>query len=78
MKRDLADPELFGNEAGEDETPEVLNSYFVDKPEFIRFFSEQQRLCFVRARARAWGNRLPFAKHCFVAKRRTSANFFSM
>jgi hypothetical protein len=50
LRRDLADPELFGNDAGEDEEIEVLASYFVEKQEFDRFFSPKQRLGFVRSR----------------------------
>lgn len=49
-RRDLIDPELFGNEAGDDEDLEILNSYFLDKPEFDRFFSPTTRLSFVRSR----------------------------
>lgn len=49
-RRDLIDPELFGNEAGDDEDGEILNSYFLDKPEFERFFSPSTRLAFVRSR----------------------------
>jgi hypothetical protein len=47
---DLINPELFGNDAGEDEVPEVLNSYFLDKPDFHPFFSVNTRLQFVRSR----------------------------
>lgn len=50
MKRDLADPELFGNEAGEDEDAAVLDSYFIRKPEFEQFYSVRSRLGFVRSR----------------------------
>lgn len=50
IRRDLLDPELFGNEAGDDEDIEILNSYFVEKQEFKRFFSPQVRLAFVRSR----------------------------
>jgi hypothetical protein len=49
-RRDLIDPELFGNEAGDDEDFEILNSYFLDKPEFARFYSPATRLAFVRSR----------------------------
>lgn len=49
-RRDLADPELFGNEAGEDEDIEILDSYFLKKPEFDRFSSEKTKLGFVRSR----------------------------
>jgi len=50
MKQDLINPDLFGNEAGDDEDLDVLNSYFVAKPEFDRFFSSDHRLAFVRSR----------------------------
>lgn len=50
IRRDLIDPELFGNEAGDDEDLEVLNSYFLNKPEFDRFYSPSTRLAFVRSR----------------------------
>lgn len=50
MRRDLSDPELFGNEAGEDEDAEVLASYFLQKPEFDRFYDVRNRLSFVRSR----------------------------
>ncbi|WP_322065346.1 P-loop ATPase, Sll1717 family [Burkholderia ubonensis] len=46
----MIDPELFGNEAGDDEDLEVLNSYFLNKPEFDRFYSPSTRLAFVRSR----------------------------
>lgn len=49
-RRDLTDPELFGNEAGEDEDIEILDSYFLNKPEFDRFSSERTKLGFVRSR----------------------------
>jgi hypothetical protein len=50
MKQDLINPDLFGNDAGEDEHPEVLNSYFIEKPEFFSFFSPDRKLGFVRSR----------------------------
>lgn len=50
MRRDLADPELFGNEAGEDEDAAVLDSYFLKKPEFDRFYSPRSKIGFVRSR----------------------------
>lgn len=49
-KIDLLDEELFGNEAGEDEDPELLNAYFVEKPSFRRFYDRSQRFSVVRAR----------------------------
>ncbi len=50
MRRELADPELFGNEAGEDEDAEILASYFLDKPDFDYFYSDKKKLGFVRSR----------------------------
>lgn len=47
---DLSDPGLFGNDAAEDETPELLSSYFVEKAEFRRFYSVNTPLAIVRAR----------------------------
>jgi hypothetical protein len=50
MKQDLINPELFGNDAGEDENPEVLNSYFLEKQGFETFFDPAVRIGFVRSR----------------------------
>lgn len=36
----LGDDQLFGNEAGEDEPIEILNSYFVEQPEFDSVYDE--------------------------------------
>lgn len=36
---DFTDGALFGNDAGEDEAPDILNSYFVDQPAFRPFLS---------------------------------------
>lgn len=41
---DLAAEDLFGNDAGEDECPEVLSSYFIDQPAFKSFLSTKQKL----------------------------------
>lgn len=49
-RRELIDPELFGNEAGDDEDSAVLDSYFLRKPEFDRFKSPATKLAFVRSR----------------------------
>ncbi|GBC63088.1 hypothetical protein DENIS_4077 [Desulfonema ishimotonii] len=49
-KEDIISPDLFGNEAGEDESEEILNSYFVDKPEFNLFYSKANRFQIVRSR----------------------------
>lgn len=50
LNLDLSDAELFGNEAGEDENPEVLSSYFVKTRAFRPFFDEARPLCVVRSR----------------------------
>lgn len=44
------DKDLFGNEAGEDESPDILNSYFVEYEEFDDFFDKSQALSIVSAR----------------------------
>ncbi len=50
MITDLLSPQLFGNEAGEDEDLCLLSSYFVDKPLFKPFYSDQNKLMIARAR----------------------------
>lgn len=50
MQIDLNDKSLFGNEAGEDEDLDVLNSYFIDHPDFDSFFKESEKLSIVSAR----------------------------
>jgi hypothetical protein len=50
MKKDLRSPELFGNDAGEDEREEILNSYFFDKVEFQPFYEKANRFQIVRSR----------------------------
>lgn len=47
---DLKDVDLFGNEAGEDEELELLNSYYLDNNEFDPFFDQGRRLSIVSAR----------------------------
>lgn len=47
---DLKDKRLFGNEAGEDEDIEVLNSYYVDNSDFDYFFDDDEKLSIVSAR----------------------------
>lgn len=49
-RRDFVAAELFGNEAGDDEDLEVLNSYFLDKAEFDSFYSPDCKLSFIRSR----------------------------
>ena len=47
---DFYDENLFGNEAGEDEDPEVLSSYFITKDKFNKFLSPSRSFGIVRAR----------------------------
>lgn len=47
---DLSDGTLFGNDAGEDELPEILNSYFVDQPAFRQFLDRSQKFRVARSR----------------------------
>lgn len=41
---------MFGNDSGENERDHALKEYFVDLPEFRKFFSDANELGFVRAR----------------------------
>jgi hypothetical protein len=50
MDFNLYDGTLFGNDAGEDEIPDVLASYFVDQPSFSEFFDRRARLRVARSR----------------------------
>lgn len=47
---DFTDGTLFGNDAGEDELPDVLNSYFVEKPGFAQFLSRKNKFQVARSR----------------------------
>lgn len=47
---DLADENLFGNEAGEDEDQALLNEHFVDHDSFSHFFDRNKLLSVVSAR----------------------------
>lgn len=46
----LDDRNLWGNEAADDEDPKVLNSYFVNQPEWHEFFNVNTSLAIARAR----------------------------
>jgi hypothetical protein len=46
----LDDRRLWGNEAADDEDPELLNSYFVTQPEWSDFFDFSRSLSIARAR----------------------------
>lgn len=46
----IKDKDLFGNDAGEDEDIDVLNSYYVDASDFDDFFDQSIRLNVVSAR----------------------------
>ena len=41
---------MFGNDSGENERDQALKEYFVDLPEFRKFFNDKNELGFVRAR----------------------------
>lgn len=44
------DEQLFGNDAGEDEDPDVLASYFVSRESFDPFFDRDRRVAVARSR----------------------------
>lgn len=50
MREDMLNPELFGNEAGEDENKKRLNDYYLEKDKNRIFYDKDRNLRFVRAR----------------------------
>ncbi len=50
MDLDFYDENLFGNEAGEDEDPQVLSSYFITNKKFNKFLSRTRKFGIARAR----------------------------
>tara|TARA_R110001606_G_scaffold345151_3_gene493980 strand:- start:4916 stop:6376 length:1461 start_codon:yes stop_codon:yes gene_type:complete len=50
IKIKLKDKKIFGNEAGEDEDLDVLNSYYIDHPNSEDFFDPDEKLSVVSAR----------------------------
>ncbi|GFE75388.1 P-loop ATPase, Sll1717 family [Novosphingobium sp. TCA1] len=50
IQLDLSDETLFGNDAGEDESPEILASYFIDQENFTRFLKPTVKLSIARAK----------------------------
>ncbi len=47
---DINYEQLFGSDSGEDEKPDALRSYFVDLPEFKKFYDPENPLVIVRGR----------------------------
>ena len=47
---DLKNKNLFGNDAGEDEELDILNSYYIDNEDFDDFFDPTIKLCVASAR----------------------------
>ena len=47
---DLSQRSLFGNEAGEDEKPEILDSYFLEVKNSNDFFNEKEEISVVSGR----------------------------
>lgn len=50
MSVDLTDDRIFGNDAGDDEDERSLNFYFLERPEFARFYDRAGALRIVKAR----------------------------
>ena len=56
LEIDLSAPDLFGNDAAEDEEEDVFQAYAVDRDETRNFSDPMRRLCIVgptRAKGRA-------------------------
>src|SRR5947199_4058581 len=49
LEIDLSAPDLFGNDAAEDEEEDVFQAYAVDRDETRNFSDPMRRLCIVRA-----------------------------
>jgi hypothetical protein len=49
MPISLTDPDLFGNDAAEDEDEEVFKSYALDRPELAAFTDAKRKICVARA-----------------------------
>lgn len=50
IRINLSDETLFGNDAGEDESPEILASYFVDQASFEKFLRPATKLSIARGK----------------------------
>ena len=50
MRKDLINPNLFGNQAGEDEDKSRLSDYYLEKEKNKIFHDANRKLGFVRAR----------------------------
>ncbi len=70
LQIDFADGALFGNDAGEDELPEVLDSYFVDQPGFRDFLSRKRPFQIARSR-KGMGKSALLSKLAFDLERDT-------
>jgi hypothetical protein len=68
MELNFGDPHLFGNDASEDEVPEVLASYFVEQVGFQDFFSPDRKLQIARAR-KGMGKSALLAKLAYQLRR---------
>jgi hypothetical protein len=67
---DFTDGALFGNDAGEDELPDVLNSYFVDQFAFKNFLSRTNTFQVARSR-KGMGKSALLSKLAFELKSAT-------
>jgi len=65
------DEALFGNDAGEDEDPHVLSSYFVTRESFDPFFDRDRRVSVARSR-KGMGKSALLAKLAYDLEQRTS------
>jgi hypothetical protein len=48
LNLNIVDKELFGNDAGEDEKIEILNSYYVERDDLHDFYDKSVKLNVVR------------------------------
>lgn len=71
MEIDLTDSDLFGNDAGEDEDPEILAAYFVESEAYKRFYDRGGKLHVARAR-KGMGKSALLAKFAYELRSKQS------
>ncbi|MGX5728979.1 P-loop ATPase, Sll1717 family [Pseudoxanthomonas beigongshangi] len=75
MTIDLTDDRIFGNDAGDDEDERVLERYFFERPEFLRFYDRANTLRIVKAR-KGTGKSALLRRTESVAKREHPSDVF--
>lgn len=72
---DLTDERIFGNDAGDDEDPKVLDYYYYERQEFRRFYDPSTALRIVKAR-KGTGKSSLLKRTELIARRQSEDDFF--